>query len=91
VKVEVMQTPAPLETGGKWAVQIGGFPDEDAASKLADHLKRRYRTAKVLRFASPAGDWWVRVRVLGDDRHRAQELATATETPEGAVFLVRLD
>ena len=91
VKVEVMQAPAPLETGGKWAVQIGGFPDEEAAAKLADHLTRRYRTAKVLRFGSPAGDWWVRVRVLGDDRQRAQELIAETETPEGAVFLVRLD
>jgi rare lipoprotein A len=91
VKVEVMQAPAPLETGGKWAVQIGGFPDEEAAAKLADHLTRRYRTARVLRFGSPAGDWWVRVRVLGDDRQRAQELVAETETPEGAVFLVRLD
>ncbi len=91
VKVEVMQTPVPLETGGKWAVQIGGFPDGDEATKLADHLTRRYRTAKVLRFASPAGDWWVRVRVLDDDRERAKKLVDETETPEGAVFLVRLD
>ena len=58
VRVDVMQTPTPIETGGKWAVQIGGFPDEGEATKLADHLKRRYRTAKVLRFNSPAGDWW---------------------------------
>jgi rare lipoprotein A len=91
VRVEVMQTPAPLETGGKWAVQIGGFPNEDEATRLADHLTRRYRTAKVLRFNSPAGDWWVRVRVLDDDRERAQKLASETETTEGAVFLVRLD
>jgi rare lipoprotein A len=91
VKVEVMQTPLPLDTGGKWAVQIGGFPDEDVAAKLADHLKRRYSTAKVRRFASPAGDWWVRVRVPDDDRQRARDLAAETETTEGAVFLVRLD
>jgi rare lipoprotein A len=91
VKVEVMQTPAPLDAGGKWAVQIGGFPDEDVAAKLADHLRRRYRTAKVLRFASPAGDWWLRIRVLGDDHQRAQDLVAETETAEGAVFLVRLD
>jgi len=91
VRVEVMETPAPLETGGKWAVQIGGFPDEEEAAKLSDSLKRRYHTAKVLRFNSPAGDWWVRVRVLDDDRQRAKELAAETETPEGAVFLVRLD
>jgi len=91
VKVEVMQTPAPLDTGGKWAVQIGGFPDQDSATNLADHLSRRYHTAKVLRFNSPAGDWWVRVRVLDDDRQRAQRLAAETETTAGAVFLVRLD
>ncbi len=91
VKVEVMQAPAPLDVGGKWAVQIGGFTDEHEAAKVADHLTRRYRTAKVQRFNSPAGDWWVRVRVLDDDRQRAQQLAAETETSEGAVFLVRLD
>jgi rare lipoprotein A len=91
VKVEVMQTPAPLDRGGKWAVQIGGFPHEKEATKLADHLTRRYHTAKVLRFASPAGDWWIRVRVLDDDHERAKEVAAKTETKEGAVFLVRLD
>ena len=91
VKVEVMQTPSPLETGGKWAVQIGSFPHEEAAAKLADHLKQRYHTAKVVKFSSPVGDWWVRVRVLNDDRERARKLAAENETPEGAVFLVRLD
>lgn len=91
VRVEVMEAPASLNSGGKWAVQIGGFPHEEAAAKLAEHLKRRYRTAKVLKFSSPAGDWWVRVRVVDDDRERAQKLVAETETPEGAVFLVRLD
>jgi len=91
VKVELMQAPAPVDSGGKWAVQIGGFPDEDVATKLTDHLPRRYRTANVLRFASPAGDWWIRVRVLDDDHDRAQKLAAETATSEGAVFLVRLD
>jgi len=91
VKVELMQSGAALDSAGKWAVQIGGFPDEKSATELADHLTRRYRTAKVLRFASPAGDWWIRVRVLDDDHERAQQLAAETATPEGAVFLVRLD
>jgi hypothetical protein len=72
-------------------VQIGGFPHEPAATKLAGHLKRRYHTANVLCFASPAGDWWIRVRVQDDDHSRAQKLAAETQTPEGAVFLVRLD
>jgi rare lipoprotein A len=91
VKVELMQAGAPLDSAGKWAVQIGGFTDEKSASKLADRLTHRYHTAKVLRFASPAGDWWIRVRVLDDDHERAQQLAAETATPEGAVFLVRLD
>jgi rare lipoprotein A len=91
VRVEVMQTPAALNSGGKWAVQIGGFPHQDAASELAGQLTRRYHTAKVLSFASPAGDWWIRVRVLGDDHDRAQQLAEETRTREGSVFLVRLD
>ena len=91
VKVELMQSAASPDAPGKWAVQIGGFPHEPAATKLADHLKRRYHTAKVLCFNSPAGDWWIRVRVLDDDHERAQKLANETETPEGSVFLVRLD
>jgi hypothetical protein len=91
VKVELMQASAPIDSGGKWAVQIGGFPDEDVATKFATHLSRRYHTANVLRFASPAGAWWIRVRVLDDDHARAQQLAAETKTPEGAVFLVRLD
>src|SRR5580692_3376560 len=90
VKVELMQSASP-DSPGKWAVQIGGFPHGPAANKLADHLKRRYQTAKVLCFASPAGDWWIRVRVLDDDHDRAEKLAAETETPEGSVFLVRLD
>lgn len=91
VKVELMVSPAPLGPAGKWAVQIGGFPDQHAANKLADHLTRHYHTANVLRFKSPAGDWWIRVRVPDDEHDRAQKLAAETRTPEGAVFLVRLD
>jgi len=91
VRIEVMETPAPLDTGGRWAVQIGAFDDQVTANQLADHLTHRYHTAKVLRFSSPTGDWWVRVRVLDDDRERAEEIARDTQTPEGAIFLVRLD
>jgi rare lipoprotein A len=91
VRIEVLQTPLPLDQGGRWAVQIGAFTEADAASEVADHLARRYHTAKVLRFSSPVGDWWVRVRVQDDDRKRAEELAHDTQTAEGAIFLVRLD
>jgi len=91
VRMEVLQTPVPLESGGRWAVQIGGFEEEHAADKLKDHLSRRYQNAKILCFSSPSGDWWVRVRVQADDRHRAEEVARETRTSEGAIFLVRLD
>ena len=91
VKVEVLQTPASLSSGGKWAVQIGKFEDRKTAEDLADRLTRRYQTAKVAKFNSPTGDWWVRVRVLNDDRQRAESLMHETETPEGSVYLVRLD
>jgi rare lipoprotein A len=91
VRMDVLQTPVPLDDGGRWAVQIGAFPQQSAADNLADRLSRRYRTAKVLRFSSPVGDWWVRVRVLNDDRRRAEEIARDTQTPQGAIFLVRLD
>jgi rare lipoprotein A len=91
VKVELIESPTSAGTGGRWAVQIGSFADEHTATTLADHLARRYRTAKVLHFNSPAGDWWVRVRVLNDDRQRAQQLLTETHTSQGSVFLVRLD
>jgi rare lipoprotein A len=91
VRVEVLRTPAPLETGGRWAVQIGAFEEQNAADKLADHLSHRYHTAKVLCFSSPVGDWWVRVRVQDDDRKRAEEVVHNTQTTHGSIFLVRLD
>ena len=91
VRLEVMRTPASLETGGRWAVQIGAFEEQNDATHLADRLARRYHTAKVLKFSSPVGDWWVRVRVQDDDRSRAEEVARDTQTSRGSIFLVRLD
>ncbi len=91
VRVEVLKTPQPIESGGRWAVQLGGFDREKIAREIADHLSRRYHTAKILTFNSPAGNWWVRVRVKDDLRARAEEITRETKTSEGAVFLVRLD
>lgn len=91
VRLQVLEAPAPLDTGGRWAVQIGPFAHEHGAGELAEHLQRRYRTANVLKFASPTRAWWVRIRVQGDDRQRAESLSNETTTEEGAVFLVRLD
>lgn len=91
VRMQVLEAPASLDTGGRWAVQIGGFPGEQNAEEVADHLQRRYQTAKVLKFASPTGDWWVRVRVRDDDRGRAEGMLQEMQPSEAPAFLVRLD
>ncbi len=91
VRLEVLEAPAALDKGGRWCVQIGAFEEERQAQKLKDKLARRYKTAKVLEFGSPVGDFWVRVRVLNDDKHRAEQVLKENHTPEGTMFLVRLD
>jgi rare lipoprotein A len=91
VRIDVLKTPSSMTTSGRWAVQIGAFEREKAAREMAARLSRRYRTAKVLTFNSPVGDWWVRIRVKGDLRARAEEVVHDTTTSEGAIFLVRLD
>jgi len=91
VKVEVMQKPASATKGGRWAIQIGSFETEKRAASVADHLTRRYQTANVEKFLSPVGVWWIRVRVLNDDRQRAESMASETEVKEGSVYVVRLD
>ena len=91
VRLGVLQAPRPIEDGGRWCVQIGAIHDEEIASALKSRLMRRYQTARVLQFSSPVGDWWIRVRVAGDDRLRAEELAAAVEPEQGSVWLVRMD
>ena len=58
VKVEVLQSPASIGQGGRWAVQIGAFGDEDTATQMKDKLERRYHTAKVLDFKGPRHEHW---------------------------------
>ncbi len=91
VKVEVLESPAAIRSSGRWCVQLGGFPEEDEARRIHSTLAHRYQSAKVLAFSSPVGDWWVRVRVLGDDRRRAQEVLNGSPAPRSQTFLVRLD
>ncbi len=91
VHIEVLSSPTPLDSGGRWAVQIGAFKEEKTAAKLVDQLKAKYQSAKVIKFLSPVGTWWVRVRVQQDDRKRATNVAHETQVEEGTVFLVRLN
>lgn len=90
VKVELIDAPSPLDKGGRWCVQIGAFSDKDKAKKFKEKLEGRYRTASVLQFTGPTGDW-LRVRVADDDRRRADEVLRDNQTPEGRMFLVRMD
>jgi rare lipoprotein A len=91
VRVEVLDAPKDITSGGRWCVQIGALPDEQTATELKGRLARRYATSRVLSFSGPMGDWWVRVRVPSDDRSKAQEVARDNTSPSGDVFLVRLD
>lgn len=90
VRIEVLETPAPIKEGGRWCVQIGAFADSRDASHLKEKIARRYSTAKVLQFTSPMGGDWLRIRVADDDKKRAQEVMRETHT-DASVYLVRLD
>ncbi len=91
VRLDVLETPSSLAAGGRWCVQIGGIKEQEVATQLTQKLTRRYKTAKVLQFASPVGDYWIRIRVANDDKSKAEQLAAENTTPEGNIFLVRLD
>ena len=90
VKIEVLESPVPIDSGGRWCVQIGAFKKADEAAQLKEKLVQRYQTAKVLQFTSPIGEEWLRVRVARDDKKRAEQVKQETETDAG-VYLVRLD
>jgi len=90
VKIDVLQSPSPILTGGKWSVQIGPFKEAAEAAKLKDRLSRRYHTAKVLQFTSPIQEVWLRVRVADDDKHRAESVMQETHIDAG-MYLIRMD
>jgi rare lipoprotein A len=90
VRVDVYKTPKPIETGGRWCVQIGAFTSEDAALDLKQELLRKYPGANVIEFAGQAS-YWVRIRPEGDNREQAEHIASHLRPAEGAAFLTRLD
>jgi len=90
VRLEVVETPRPIETGGRWCIQIGAFRKQIDALGMKETVAQRYRPSRVLEFAGSTG-YWVRVLVKDDDRNRAQKLAGQLRVEEGGVFLVRLD
>jgi rare lipoprotein A len=90
VRVDVYSTPHPLDTGGRWCVQIGAFGHAGEALHLQAKLEREYRTANVIEFEGPTG-FWVRIRPEHDDRTIAMEIANRLRPSEGEAWLVRLD
>jgi len=90
VRIEVYQTPHPIDFGGRWCVQIGAFEHEHKAEKLRDELERRYETANVIDFEGPTG-YWVRIRPQGDNKEQAESIARRLQPDEGNAYLVRLD
>lgn len=90
VRLEVLEAPRPIETGGRWCVQIGAFQSQSDALELKNYLLRRYSGAQVLQFKGPTG-YWVRIRVAQDDKEKTREVYEHTQVAEGGVFMVRLD
>jgi rare lipoprotein A len=90
VRIDVYETPHPLDSGGRWCVQIGAFDHEHKAEKLRSELERQYDTAQVIDFEGPTG-YWVRIRPQGDNREQAESIARKLRPAEGDAYLVRLD
>jgi len=90
VRIDVYQTPKPIETGGRWCVQIGAFHSEELALKLKTQLQVRYPDASVIEF-SGTDSYWVRIRPQGDNRTMAETIAQRLQPEEGEAFLTRLD
>jgi len=90
VRVDVYRTPKPIDTGGRWCVQIGAFTSEHKADKLKAQLKRKYPEASVIDFPGEKS-YWVRIRPEGDNREQAERIAHHLRPAEGDAFLTRLD
>jgi rare lipoprotein A len=90
VRIDVYRAPKPIDTGGRWCVQIGAFDSERKAIKLKSQLLKKYPDANVIEF--PGEDsYWVRIRPQGDNREQAESIAHRLRPAEGEAFLTRLD
>lgn len=91
VRMDVYETPKPIDEGGRWCVQVGAFHSERPALKLKQQLQRRYPEASVIEFPGQEHSYWVRIRPEGDNRERAEVIAQRLHPSEGEAFLTRLD
>ncbi len=90
VRLDVYETPKPIDTGGRWCVQIGAFHSERDAIKLKQELLHKYSAANVIEFPGE-NSYWVRIRPVGDDREMAEYIAQHLRPAEGEAYLTRLD
>jgi len=90
VRLDVYRTPKPIDTGGRWCVQIGAFHSERDAMKLKQQLIHKYSDANVIEFPGEKS-YWVRIRPEGDDRQMAEYIAQHLRPVEGEAYLTRLD
>jgi len=90
VRLDVYRTPKPIDSGGRWCVQVGAFTSHHKAEKLKEQLLHKYPGANVIEF--PGDDsFWVRIRPEGDNREKAELIARRLRPAEGEAFLTRLD
>jgi rare lipoprotein A len=90
VRIDVYQTPKPMDTGGRWCVQIGAFTSESKAELMKQALLRAYPAANVIEFSGEAS-YWVRIRPEGDNRAEAERIVRRVRPSQGDAYLTRLD
>lgn len=90
VRIDVYETPKPMDVGGRWCVQIGPFTSERKATRFKMKLIDDYAGSRVIEFAGEKS-YWVRIRPAGDNREQAEEMARRMRPDEGVAYLTRLD
>ncbi len=90
VRLDVYETPKPIDSGGRWCVQIGAFHSEEKALKLKEKLLRTYADSNVIEFPGEKS-YWVRIRPQNDSREMAEYIIRHLHPSEGEAFLTRLD
>lgn len=90
VRVDVFDTPKPMDAGGRWCVQIGPFTNERKAIHFKEKLIDDYPGSRVIEFPGEKS-YWVRIRPAGDDREQAEDMVRRLQPDEGVAYLTRLD
>ncbi len=90
VRIDVYEAPKPIDSGGRWCVQIGAFSSERKAEKLKEQLLHKYPGSHVIEF-SGEDKYWVRIRPEGDNRQQAEFIADHLHPVQGDAYLTRLD